>query len=54
MTDSPNPNVIDTDSLTGEMHPIRRAVLSIGSNLANAATTCKGPSTRSLTPQRSG
>jgi len=35
MTESPNPNVIDTDTLTGEMHPIRRAVLSIGSNLGD-------------------
>lgn len=32
MTESPNPNIIDADSLTGEMHPIRRAVISIGSN----------------------
>jgi 2-amino-4-hydroxy-6-hydroxymethyldihydropteridine diphosphokinase len=35
MTESPNPAVIDTDTLTGEMHPIRRAVLSIGSNLGD-------------------
>lgn len=32
MTETPNPNVIDTDTLTGEMHPIRRAVIAIGSN----------------------
>ena len=30
MTESPNPNMVDTDSLTGEMHPIRRSVLAIG------------------------
>ncbi|MGH3412174.1 MAG: 2-amino-4-hydroxy-6-hydroxymethyldihydropteridine diphosphokinase [Marmoricola sp.] len=35
MTESPNPNIIDADTLTGEMHPIRRAVLSIGSNLGD-------------------
>jgi 2-amino-4-hydroxy-6-hydroxymethyldihydropteridine diphosphokinase len=35
VTESPNPNIIDTDTLTGEMHPIRRAVLAIGSNLGD-------------------
>lgn len=35
MTESPNPNIVDTDTLTGEMHPIRRAVLAIGSNLGD-------------------
>ena len=33
MTETPNPNIVDADTLTGEMHPIRRCVLSIGSNL---------------------
>ena len=42
MTDSPNPNVVDTDSLTGEMHPIRRAVLSIGSNLGERRNNLQG------------
>ena len=32
MTETPNPNIIDTDTLTGEMRPIRRAVLALGSN----------------------
>ena len=32
MTESPNPNIVDADTITGEMHPIRRAVISIGSN----------------------
>jgi 2-amino-4-hydroxy-6-hydroxymethyldihydropteridine diphosphokinase len=35
VTESPNPNIVDTDTLTGEMHPIRRAVLAIGSNLGD-------------------
>ena len=35
MTESPNPAVIDADTLTGDMHPIRRAVLSLGSNLGD-------------------
>ncbi|MCW2759950.1 MAG: folK [Marmoricola sp.] len=42
MTESPNPNIIDTDSLTGEMHPIRRAVLSIGSNLGERRNNLQG------------
>lgn len=42
MTESPNPAVIDADSLTGEMHPIRRAVLSIGSNLGDRRLQLQG------------
>jgi 2-amino-4-hydroxy-6-hydroxymethyldihydropteridine diphosphokinase len=42
MTESPNPNVIDADTLTGEMHPIRRAVLSIGSNLGDRVYHLQG------------
>lgn len=38
MTESPNPNIIDTDTLTGEMHPIRRGVISIGSNKGERST----------------
>lgn len=42
MNESPNPNVIDTDTLTGEMHPIRRGVLSIGSNLGDRRVNLQG------------
>ena len=42
MTESPNPNYIDTDTLTGEMHPIRRAVLSLGSNLGDRSIHLQG------------
>jgi 2-amino-4-hydroxy-6-hydroxymethyldihydropteridine diphosphokinase len=42
VTESPNPNIIDTDTLTGEMHPIRRAVLSIGSNLGDRSVNLQG------------
>jgi 2-amino-4-hydroxy-6-hydroxymethyldihydropteridine diphosphokinase len=42
VTESPNPNIVDTDSLTGEMHPIRRAVLSIGSNLGERRNNLQG------------
>ncbi|MCW2757793.1 MAG: folK [Nocardioidaceae bacterium] len=42
MTESPNPNVVDTDTLTGEMHPIRRAVVSLGSNLGERLANLQG------------
>ena len=42
MTETPNPNIIDTDTITGEMHPIRRAVISIGSNLGERRTNLQG------------
>lgn len=42
MTESPNPNIVDTDTITGEMHPIRRAVLSIGSNLGERRDNLQG------------
>lgn len=42
MTETPNPHIIDADTLTGEMHPIRRAVLSIGSNLGDRRVNLQG------------
>ena len=42
MTESPNPNIVDTDTITGEMHPIRRVVISIGSNLGERRTNLQG------------
>lgn len=42
MTESPNPNIIDADTLTGDMHPIRRVVISIGSNLGDRSTNLQG------------
>jgi 2-amino-4-hydroxy-6-hydroxymethyldihydropteridine diphosphokinase len=42
VTESPNPNIVDTDSLTGEMHPIRRGVISIGSNLGERRNNLQG------------
>ncbi|MCL8026179.1 2-amino-4-hydroxy-6-hydroxymethyldihydropteridine diphosphokinase [Nocardioides bruguierae] len=42
MTETPNPHIIDADTLTGEMRPIRRAVLSLGSNLGDRVTTLQG------------
>jgi 2-amino-4-hydroxy-6-hydroxymethyldihydropteridine diphosphokinase len=32
---TPNPHVVDADTLTGEMRPIRRAALALGSNLGD-------------------
>ena len=42
MTETPNPNIVDTDTITGEMHPIRRAVISIGSNEGERRTNLQG------------
>ncbi len=42
MTESPNPNIVDADSLTGEMHPIRRVVVALGSNLGERFATLQG------------
>lgn len=42
MTETPNPHIIDADSLTGEMHPIRRAVLALGSNLGERMDALQG------------
>ena len=42
MTETPNPHIVDTDTLTGEMHPIRRAVLALGSNLGERLTSLQG------------
>lgn len=42
MTETPNPHIIDADTLTGEMRPIRRAVLSLGSNLGDRLASLQG------------
>lgn len=42
MTETPNPNIIDPDTLTGEMHPIRRVVLALGSNLGDRMNSLQG------------
>ncbi|MGZ5399794.1 MAG: 2-amino-4-hydroxy-6-hydroxymethyldihydropteridine diphosphokinase [Nocardioides sp.] len=42
MTETPNPNIIDADTLTGEMRPIRRAVLALGSNLGERMAALQG------------
>lgn len=42
MTETPNPHIIDADTLTGEMRPIRRAVIALGSNLGERLTSLQG------------
>ena len=42
MTETPNPHIVDTDTLTGEMHPIRRTVLAIGSNMGDRLANLQG------------
>ena len=42
MTETPNPNIVDADSLTGEMHPIRRIVVALGSNLGERLAAIQG------------
>ncbi|HWL99672.1 MAG TPA: 2-amino-4-hydroxy-6-hydroxymethyldihydropteridine diphosphokinase [Nocardioidaceae bacterium] len=52
MTETPNPNIVDTDTLTGEMHPIRRGVLALGSNLGERFNNLQGAvSTLADTPE---
>ncbi|GAB4009279.1 2-amino-4-hydroxy-6-hydroxymethyldihydropteridine diphosphokinase [Nocardioides ultimimeridianus] len=42
MTETPNPNIIDADTLTGEMRPIRRVVIALGSNLGDRFANLQG------------
>ncbi|GAA1504057.1 2-amino-4-hydroxy-6-hydroxymethyldihydropteridine diphosphokinase [Nocardioides humi] len=42
MTETPNPNIVDADTLTGEMRPIRRVVIALGSNLGERFATLQG------------
>lgn len=52
MTQTPNPNIVDTDTLTGEMHPIRRGVLALGSNVGERFNNLQGAvSTLADTPE---
>lgn len=42
MTETPNPNIPDADTLTGEMRPIRRVVIALGSNLGERMANLQG------------
>ncbi len=42
MTETPNPHIIDADTLTGGLRPIRRVVVALGSNLGDRAANLQG------------
>lgn len=42
MTETPNPHIVDADTLTGEMRPIRRVVVALGSNLGDRLEALQG------------
>ena len=42
MTESPTPYVLDADTMTGGMRPIRQAVLSVGSNVGDRLRKLQG------------
>ncbi|MGL5810442.1 MAG: 2-amino-4-hydroxy-6-hydroxymethyldihydropteridine diphosphokinase [Nocardioides sp.] len=42
MTETPNPHIVNSDTLTGEMHPIRRVVLALGANLGDRMVALQG------------
>lgn len=42
MTESPTPYVLDADTMTGGMRPIRQAVLAVGSNLGDRLRKLQG------------
>jgi len=42
VTETPNPHIVDADTLTGEMRPIRRAVIALGSNLGERIDNLQG------------
>lgn len=42
MTEAPTPYVLDADTMTGGMRPIRQAVLAIGSNLGERLAKLQG------------
>ena len=42
MTETPNPHIVDADTITGEMRPIRRCVVSLGSNMGERLQKIQG------------
>ena len=42
MTETPNPHIVDADTLTGEMRPIRQCVIALGSNLGERHIKLQG------------
>ncbi len=42
MTETPSPHVIDADTLSGGLKPIRQVILSLGSNLGDREANLQG------------
>jgi 2-amino-4-hydroxy-6-hydroxymethyldihydropteridine diphosphokinase len=42
VTETPNPHIIDADTLTGGLRPIRRVVVALGSNLGDRVANLQG------------
>ena len=42
MTETPNPDIVDPDTLVGQLPPLRRAVLALGSNLGERFANLQG------------
>ncbi|GAA2758758.1 2-amino-4-hydroxy-6-hydroxymethyldihydropteridine diphosphokinase [Actinopolymorpha rutila] len=42
MNETPNPHIIDADTLTGGFRPIRRVVVALGSNLGDRVANLQG------------
>ena len=42
VTETPSPHVIDTDTLSGDLKPIRQIILSLGSNLGDREHNLQG------------
>jgi 2-amino-4-hydroxy-6-hydroxymethyldihydropteridine diphosphokinase len=42
VTETPNPHILDADTMTGDMRPIRQAVLALGSNKGDRFQTLQG------------
>lgn len=61
MTETPSPHVIDADTLSGGLKPIRQVILSLGSNLGDREANLQGgvdalrdtPTSSSSTSRRS-
>jgi 2-amino-4-hydroxy-6-hydroxymethyldihydropteridine diphosphokinase len=42
VTETPNPHIVDAETMTGQIRSIRRAVLSVGSNLGERLASLQG------------
>jgi 2-amino-4-hydroxy-6-hydroxymethyldihydropteridine diphosphokinase len=42
MTETPNPRIVDPDTLTGDLRPLRTAVLALGSNAGDRLAALQG------------